>query len=83
MPLSIADHGPTARHPAHCSVLQLQLQLPAMHGQHDPRAVLVAPRKENHPLRIIGLEVELGAEAATREAPGVRNGKRAGAAPHL
>lgn len=38
-PLAVIDDGPAAGDPAHCAILQLQLQLPMVHCQHNPGAV--------------------------------------------
>ena len=58
-PLSVIDNGSTTGHPAHRTVLQLQLQLPMMHCEHNPRAVEVSPREEDHPLWVVSAEVKL------------------------
>lgn len=35
-PLAVVDRGSAAGHPADCAVLELQLQLPMVHCQHNP-----------------------------------------------
>lgn len=57
-PLAVIDFGSTAGHPADCAVLKLQLQLPMVHCQHNPRTVLVTTSKEDHTLRIVGSKVK-------------------------
>lgn len=57
-PLAVVDHGPAAGHPADRAVLQLQLQLPVVHRQHDPRAVQVTSGEKDHPLGVVGSEVK-------------------------
>lgn len=65
-PLAVVDGGAAAGHPADGAVLQLQLQPPVVHRQHDPRAIQVPPRKKDHPLGVVGAEVKFCREAAQK-----------------
>lgn len=63
MPLAVVDLRSTAGHSTHGSILQLQLHLPMMHHQNNPRAVQVAPSEEDHALGVVGPEVKLCRES--------------------
>lgn len=74
-PLAVVDGGAAAGHPADRPVLQLQLQLPVVHRQHDPRAILVTSGEKDHALGVVGAEVKLCGKAGRErgEEGGVRS----------
>lgn len=67
-PLAVIDDGSAAGDPADCAVLELQLQLPMMHCQHNPWTVEVTAGEKDHPLRIVGTEVKFCWKAGKEKA---------------